>query len=164
MTMLYRVAFWSAAFAVMLVVFAVAAFSQVVPVEVKQAAAKVVAASNIDGIHEEAFKWGKDAQGNILISYSVPGKPCDNFSCHEDFTPADPAIDNRFVSIDGFAHVHPRGDAKHAPVQPPSKEDLAFAAGIPGTVNIVIGAGNKIVYFFDGHGVTGTMKLKELGL
>ncbi len=160
MTNLYRIAFWIAVGAVSFVVLTVAAFGQVVPKEVKYATIRILAASNTDGIHEEAFKWGKDAQGNTLISYSVPGKPCDNFSCHEDFTPADPAIDNRFVSIDGFAHVHPRGDAKHAPVQPPSKEDLAFAAGIPGTVNIVIGAGNKIVYFFDGHGVTGTMKLK----
>lgn len=135
-----------------------------VPQEVRIAAGMALAASNTDGIHEEAFKWGKDKYGNVLVSMSTPGKPC--FTevqkvCLSYFGAANPEIDARLVTVDGFAHVHPRGNAHMSLIQPPSKEDLYFAAGVPGTINLVIGAGSHLVYFYDGNGVTGTEKVKD---
>jgi len=135
-----------------------------VPQEVRIAAGMALAASNTDGIHEEAFKWGKDKYGNVLVSMSTPGKPC--FTevqkvCLSYFGAANPEIDARLVTVDGFAHVHPRGNSHMSLVQPPSKEDLYFAAGVPDTINLVIGAGSHLVYFFNGTGVTGTIKIKD---
>ena len=144
---------------ILLFAFAIPAFSQTDPA-VKQAVVNVLKASDKDGIHEEAFKWGKDKDGNTLISYSRPGKTCTSV-CNENFIPADPTVDNNFVTIDGFAHVHPRGDGLHAYVQPPSAADLAFATEAPAAINIVIGSESKTVYFFDGKGITGTLKLKD---
>jgi hypothetical protein len=47
-------------------------------------------------------------------------------------------------------------------MQKPSNVDLAFAALTPpGTINLVIGSGSQIVYFFDSKGVTSTVKLKD---
>jgi len=147
-----------------LVVLAAAAHGQTVPAEVKQAAIAALKASNSDGIHEESFKWGKDKDGNVLISMSTPGKPCNSAVqglCLDYFGAANPEIDARLVTVDGFLHVHPRGNANIRTTQPPSKEDLHFAAGIPGTINIVIGAESNMVYFFDGKGVTAVVKWKE---
>jgi len=135
-----------------------------VPQEVRIAAGMALAASNTDSIHEEALKWGKDKYGNVLVSMSTPGKPCNaevKGLCIEYFGAANPEIDARLVTVDGFAHVHPRGNSHMSPVQPPSKEDLYFAAGVPGTINLVIGAGSHLVYFYDGNGVTGTEKVKD---
>lgn len=135
-----------------------------VPQEVRFAVGMALAASNTDGIHEEAFKWGKDKDGNVLISMSTPGKTCGTVqrdTCLEYFIPANPAVDARLATVDGFAHVHPRGNVRVSFVQPPSREDLYFAAGVPSTINIVVGADSHLVYFFDGKGVTGTVKLKD---
>ena len=140
------------------------AHAQDVPKEVRIAAGIAVSASNTDGIHEEAFKWGRDKDGNVLVSMSHPGKPCNaevKGLCLEYFDSANPEIDARLVTVDGFLHVHPRGNAHTSITQPPSVEDLHFAAGIPGTINIVIGAESHLVYFFDGKGVTSTVKLKD---
>jgi hypothetical protein len=150
-----------AALLALLVALAAAANGQTVPTEVKQAAIAALKASDVDGIHEEAFKWGKDKDGNVLISMSTPGKPCANGLCTEYLVAANPEIDARLVTVDGFAHVHPRGNARMSAAQPPSKEDLYFAAVVPGTVNIVIGAENHLVYFFDGKGIISTIKWKE---
>jgi hypothetical protein len=147
-----------------LAVLAVAAHGQTVPAEVKQAAIAALKASNSDGIHEESFKWGKDKDGNVLISMSTPGKPCNSAVqglCIDYFGAANPEIDARLVTVDGFFHTHPRGNEHINVVQPPSKEDLYFASGIPGTINIVLGCGSKMVYFFDGTGVIKTEKLKD---
>ena len=151
-------------FITMLVLLATAAHGQTIPVEVKQAAIAALKESDTDGIHESSFKWGRDKDGNVLVSMSTPGKPCNSVVqglCIEYFAAANPEIDARLVTVDGFAHVHPRGNAHMSFVQPPSKEDLYFAAGVPGTINLVIGAGSHLVYFFDGNGVTGTEKVKD---
>jgi hypothetical protein len=144
---------------------AVSAFAgQNIPSEVRAAAAVIFKASDKDGIHEEGFKWGRDTAGNVLISYASPGPQCPPppGNCQLDFISADPSIDEKFVTIDGFAHVHPKGNANHITMQKPSNVDLAFAALTPpGTINLVIGSGSQIVYFFDSKGVTSTVKLKD---
>jgi hypothetical protein len=151
-------------FITMLVLLATAAHGQTIPVEVKQAAIAALKESDTDGVHESSFKWGRDKDGNVLVSMSTPGKPCNSAVqglCLDYFGAANPEIDARLVTVDGFLHVHPRGNAHIRTTQPPSKEDLHFAAGIPGTINIVIGAESNMVYFFDGKGVTAVVKWKE---
>ncbi len=39
-----------------------------IPIEVKQAAIVALKMSSKDNLHEEAFKWGRDAAGNVLVS------------------------------------------------------------------------------------------------
>ena len=133
---------------------------QTIPTEVKQATVAALKASDTDGMHEEGFIWGKDAVGNVLIVVSAV-VPCQAKICVTTFDAANPEVAARLTSIDGFAHVHPKGDGKHAWVQPPSREDLNFAALSPGTIYIVIGSASKVVYFYDSHGMTSTVKLKE---
>ena len=134
----------------------------VIPQEVKQATIVALKGSAKDNMHEEAFKWGKDASGNVLVSPSIPGLSCTQHVCHSGFTPADPSIDARLVTVEGFTHVHPQPSLDHNWVQTPSKADLAFAADTPtGTINIVIAAGDKKIYFFNSKGVTSTEKLKD---
>jgi hypothetical protein len=162
-----RIAFWAAAAAVMFVVFTVAAFGQssmapppLIPPEVKVAALIALRNSDTDGMHEEGFIWGKDAAGNVLIVMSAT-RPCRTGKCEITFEAADPGTLSRLTSVDGFAHIHPRGDGRHIWVQSPSVEDMMFAADSPGACNIVIGAADHKVYFFDGTSVTKTVKLKE---
>ena len=168
---LYRAAIVAALFAVFIifvVCFSVVSEGQAspppIPIEVKQAAIVALKASSKDNLHEEAFKWGRDAAGNVLVSPSIPGAPCGTHVglCESGFTPADPSIDEKFVTIEGFAHVHPYGTLEHQYVQPPSKVDIAVAASVPaGTINIVIAAADKKIYFYDGTGVIAVVKWKE---
>jgi hypothetical protein len=64
-------------------------------------------------------------------------------------------------TVDGFAHIHPKGGDDRSFVQGPSAADLKFA-GHSSAINLVVGAADKKVYFFNGDGVIGKpMKLKE---
>jgi len=148
---------------VVLLLLSVLAHSQSLPSEVKAAVIVALKASDTDGVHEEGFKWGKDVQGHVLISMNKPGKPCmPGGTCSEIFEPADPSIDEKLVTVDGFAHVHPCGNSTQQPVQVPSKTDFAFAAiGSPDTINMVIASKDQRIYYFNATGVTGSVKLKE---
>jgi hypothetical protein len=131
-----------------------------VPPEVKRAIQASVDSSNSKtnddtkgGHHEESLKWGKDSDGNTVVSPSVPGPYAPpGTNPHTNFTPADPGVDQRLVTVDGFAHVHPRGGDGESYVQPPSQADRDAARGY-NAINIVVGAGNKTVYFYRGSDV-----------
>src|ERR1019366_4147158 len=59
------------------------------------------------------------------------------------------------------AHIHPKGGGDRSFVQGPSAADLKFA-GQSSAINLVVGAADKKVYFFNGSGVIGSpMKLKD---
>src|SRR5579885_897954 len=96
------------------------------------------------GFHEESVKWGTDAQGNVVVSPSVPGPYAPSgTNPHTDFTPANPATDQKLATVGGFAHIHPKGGGDRSFVQGPSAAD-------------------KKVYFYNGSGVIGKpMKLKD---
>jgi hypothetical protein len=75
--------------------------------------------------------------------------------------PPDPATDQKLVSVDGYVHIHPEGGPDRQYVQGPSGQDTNFA-GQSSAINIVVGAGNNKVYFYNGSGVIGKpMKLKD---
>jgi RHS repeat-associated protein len=140
-----------------------------VPSAAKAAIANALNASNSPtaddkkgGFHEESVKWGTDASGNVIVSPSVPGAyapPGTNPTTN--FTPANPQTDQNLATVDGFAHIHPKGGGDRSFVQGPSAADLKFA-GQSSAINLVVGAADKKVYFFNGSGVIGSpMKLKD---
>jgi hypothetical protein len=61
-------------------------------------------------------------------------------------------------SIDGKWHVHPKGGGDVSFVQSPSDADKQNATL---RTNIVVGAENKKVYFYNTSGVIGEMSLKD---
>ena len=165
-------------YALYLVAFAVlvaeGAFSQV-PAEVKQAMVASVAASNAPagadtrgGFHEEGGMWGMTTEGKLVILVAKAGPA--NVKCGDgahlaigDFT--HPELSYILATILGQWHVHPSGvreattDAKGCVfVQPPSAADISVAVC---PVNIVIGASDKMIYFYDAKGVTSKMKWKD---
>jgi RHS repeat-associated protein len=140
-----------------------------VPADAKAAIMNGLNASNAPtaddkkgGFHEESVKWGTDASGNVVVSPSVPGAYAPpGTNPNTNFTPANPATDQKLVTVDGFAHIHPKGGGDRSFVQGPSAADLKFA-GQSSAINLVVGAGDKKVYFFNGSGVIGKpMKLKD---
>lgn len=113
--------------------------------------------------------WGTDTSGNAVPVPAVPGKVADPRveNAHIDVTnSANPSLKNNLASIAGKWHVHPSGsitdaNGTHFFVQSPSGRngDLGNAT-FP--INIVVGAGDKKVYFYNSNGVIGKpMKLKD---
>jgi len=132
------------------------------PAEVRRAIRKLVKASNSPsgadkrgGFHEESLVWGKDSSGRIVVSPCVPGpySPPGSKTASTDFSPVSDAVLSQFASIEGFLHVHPRGDESTRFVQPPSQRDLDFVRGQ--AVYVVVGAYDQRVYFYDSKGVIG---------
>jgi hypothetical protein len=77
----------------------------------------------------------------------------------------DPSVKNNWQSLDGNYHVHPSGSITDGNgqtkffVQGPSAKDIKEATG---GINIVVGAGDKKVYFYNSSGNIGKpMKLKD---
>jgi hypothetical protein len=147
--------------AVLFIAFCSASQGQTIPPEVKQATLVALQASDTDGLHEEGFIWGRDAAGNVLIVVSKV-RPCGKVKCEITFEAADPNVLAKLAAVDGFEHIHPKGNGKVEWVQPPSVEDQEFATGCTAdTINIVVGSKSKLVYFFNGHNITSTIKLKD---
>lgn len=151
------------------------AAATVVPAEVKQAmqtALKESNAKDVDdksgGFHETGFMWGHDKDGNLLILVSKAGKANPTTQgvtslAISDFQ--DPTLAGRLVSIDGEFHVHPSGTYTFPDGrifgfnQAPSAADISLAVC---PINVVLGAGDGILYFYDSSGVTAKLKFKDL--
>jgi RHS repeat-associated protein len=140
-----------------------------VPPEMKAAIMDALNASNAPtdddkkgGFHEESVKSGKDASGNVVVSPSVPGPYAPpGTDPHTGFKPADPKKDEKLVTVDVFAHIHPKGNADRPFNQFPSKKDIAGALS-PSAINLVVGAKDKKVYFFNASGQIGNpIKLRD---
>ena len=154
--------------AVLLITLCCVAQGQTVPVEVKRAIAASLKASNTDGMHEEGGIWGLTTRGNYVVIPAKPGKKAD--PCMRGIVSlaigdaADPSLEANLQTILGEWHVHPRGtkkcdrDAQGFWRQPPSKVDLD---GAEDNVNIVIGAGDGFVYYYNKNGVTNKIPYKE---
>jgi hypothetical protein len=142
--------------------------NQNVSPEVKSAIADSVKASNSPtaddkkgGYHEEGGIWGTTTSGNTVVVPAQPGPysgPNDTTAHIDPGNSANPALKDNLQSVDGTWHVHPKGGADKGFVQPPSAQDKANAAA---SINIVVGAGNKRVYFYNSTGVTREMSLKD---
>jgi RHS repeat-associated protein len=118
------------------------------------------------GYHEEGGDWVDD-KGRVAVVRWKPGKKADpGLEGGAQIVP-DPSV--RAPGYEGNWHVHPRGTAldHHNNVrgfgQPPSDgpgEDLDRAKSLGG-INIVIGARDKQVYFYNGVTVIGQISLKN---
>ena len=120
------------------------------------------------GFHEEGGQWGTTTSGAVSVAPAVPGPANLNVVGGAHMDPAkavDPSVKNNWQSLDGTYHVHPSGSITDANgqrlffAQGPSGKDISVAGG---GINIVVGAGDKKVYFYNGSGVIGKpMKLKD---
>ncbi|MBI1764493.1 MAG: carbohydrate-binding protein [Acidobacteria bacterium] len=127
------------------------------------------------GFHEEGGQWGLDASGNQAV---VPAKAGSVSNPQKDSTatiktgdPANSADAGRIVNLQGTFHIHPKGEVVIGPGpgviggttttynfnQPPSSVDIGNAT----TNNIVVGARDKTVYFYNNSGQRGTFPLNQ---
>jgi hypothetical protein len=135
------------------------------------------------GNHEEGVQWGKDANGKEQVVDAAPGAYSDLKSATQATVSlgraANPAQQGIITTLEGDAHVHPKGEIVTSPqsgagtiviggttttrnfVQPPSAVDISNAAAHPGTTHVVVGARDKKVYIYDGTGVRATFPLKQ---
>jgi hypothetical protein len=116
------------------------------------------------GFHEEYAVAGTNASGGWVVSRDKPG-PYANPDTADHVSPsgkpANQEVANSIVDPRVVAHVHPSGTtATHSWVQGPSAADRA--AALPGQINIVFGARDHKVYFYNNAGDIGKpMKLKD---
>jgi len=139
-----------------------------VPCEVRYAIMDAVDASNRSnatdrrgGFHEEGGIWGVGPDGNTLISPAVPGAPWKKGNPQifiDQYDSVDPSIKRNMADILGKYHVHPRGGGGWDPAQPPSKGDFANADPM---INIVAGASNGTIYFYNNEKTLNNMSFKD---
>lgn len=155
-----------------------------VPQAVKDAIRASINASNsptsddkMGGFHEEGGMWVTTTDGKLAVLPAIPGacaKP--NEGSHIDpERSVVPISSYKIASVGGDWHVHPRGGViedrktKHNGVvtetkitetfvQQPSPRDLS--AGLA-PINIVVGAHDEIVYFYNSSGIIATEPLAD---
>jgi hypothetical protein len=121
------------------------------------------------GFHEEGGMWGTTIDGKLVILVAKSGPAnvkCGDGAVHltiGDFV--HPELSANLAMILGEWHVHPSGSREATSeakgcifVQPPGATDISVAF-FP--INIVIGASDKTVYFYNPSGVTSKTKLKD---
>ncbi len=138
-------------------------------------------ADPVGGSHEEGGYWGKNKSG---VPTAVPAHP-GNYSELGDAGPgrveinpgwaADQKIADQVIQVDGIWHVHPNGiksaiaDNIYGSLsmtqaywnQPPSTcENCDLDNAMEGKTNIVVGAGNNTVYFYNKSGIQATFDYK----
>jgi hypothetical protein len=115
------------------------------------------------GFHEESGVAGTNAAGGLVVLPDKPGpysNPDTSNHVSTTHTPVDQDQRNSVSTFTVFWHVHPSGStATHAWAQPPSAQDQSVV--VPGPINIVVGAGNKTVYFYNGSSNVQHMSLKQ---
>ena len=147
-----------------------------------------VAGDTQGGFHEEGGIVGKDSKGNELIIPAAPGPvsdPLKDKDAHINvFNAADQSQTADLASANLTYHIHPSGQATASPSAPPGtvvigggttgrfrqepssgapNGDIYVAGRRQATLgissNIVVGAGNKKVYVYNGSGVRATFPL-----
>jgi RHS repeat-associated protein len=139
-----------------------------VPCEVRYAIMDAVKASNsrnatdrIGGFHEEGGVWGIDPNSNTLISPAMPSTPWEKGDPQvliNVYDSSDSSIIPNMAIILGKYHVHSRGNKMTIFSQPPSKGDIANADPI---INIVAGAENQWIYFYNNEGTINEMSFTD---
>jgi hypothetical protein len=108
------------------------------------------------GLHEEGAVWGPDASGNIIVVRTLPGptwKPGDANAVVNYEKLAKPELLSKLVDLIGKFHIHPAGNSQTSFLQSPSMGDKSSNFLL--SVNIVVGARDRQVYFYNSGGVTG---------
>ena len=146
-----------------------------IPGQVKTAIMNSVNASNAPsgadttgGFHEEGGIAGTNTNGGLVISPATPGAYSSSGVVSTSLTPADPALAGSITNLTVSWHVHPDGRTASGDLawnQAPSGQDQKVAAAehqaLPGLIHIVVGAGNKQVYFYNGSSTVLQMSLKK---
>jgi RHS repeat-associated protein len=146
-----------------------------IPGSVKSAIMNSVNASNAPsgadttgGFHEEGGIAGTNASGGVVISPAIPGAYSPSGVVSTNLMPVDPSLNASMSTVTVSWHVHPNGRTAAGDLawnQPPSGQDQRVAAGehqaVPGLIHIVVGAGNKTVYFYNGSSSVQSMSLKN---
>jgi hypothetical protein len=121
------------------------------------------------GFHEEGGSFGLDANGNQIVTPAAPGAFADLTQPGRVVAQIDPALaanparQGDIQTPQGVFHVHPRGQVTmpggtiRVFNQGPSAADIGAAA----SMNIVVGARDRTVYFYDGSGQQATMPLNR---
>jgi len=155
--------------------------SALVPNEVKKAIQNSLNASNAPtaddkkgGFHEEGGQSVTTTSGAIEVHPAVPGAAYSPGASSVDINLSNlvkPIDSNTTASVDIKWHIHPAGETITTTkikggtrtdtfnfAQPPSERDKENAFH---PINIVVGARDKTVYFYDQKGITGTIPLSE---
>lgn len=146
-----------------------------IPGAVKTAIMASVNASNAPsgadttgGFHEEGGISGTNSSGELVVSPAIPGAYSPSGVVSEPMTPADPKLAGSITTLQVIWHVHPNGRTASGDLawkQPPSPQDQRVAANenqaLSGLSHVVVGAGNKQVYFYNGNGQYQQMSLKK---
>jgi len=141
-----------------------------VPSAVKSAIMSSVNASNAPsgadttgGFHEESGVAGTTAAGALVVSPDKPG-PYGNPDTSDHLSTTHKAVNqserDSIANVTVMWHVHPSGQtATHNWKQGPSVADRR--AAVTGPINIVVGARNRTVYFYNGGNMNLHMSLKQ---
>jgi hypothetical protein len=145
-----------------------------VPREAKDAIAQSVKDSNspskeagdkTGGMHEEGGIWGYDSSGNLVVCPAKPGQAATSDSDIVSVVPSnvkDSGSRDQITEAGGQWHVHPEGNRTTKFDQPPSTDTAhADTAKAFAPINIVVGAKDKTVYFYDKSGTIAQMPLKD---
>jgi hypothetical protein len=145
-----------------------------VPEKTKEAIMASLNASNsptaddkLGGFHEESGVAGETVTGKWINSPDEPSpyfNPAINRDAISEETPADQQLRNTIARPEIFWHVHPAGIVtvgkfRYMWSQAPSAIDLAGAA--PGAIDIVVGARDDTVYFYERSGRVLTLDLQD---
>lgn len=116
---------------------------------------------NVGGFHEEGFAQGPNATGGTSIftmTTGAAGTPGQQASISIDQGTANSQV-NGLPNL--VVHVHPAGTSgSNIWRQSPSPADRA--AALPGVSNVVVGAGNRTLYFYDSQRTVATFPLDSL--
>jgi hypothetical protein len=137
------------------------------------------------GFHEEGGIWGTTAGGTEKVVPAAAGaysNPQVNSEASINvFQPANASDAGVVTTTQGTYHVHPKGKIEvttgpesragtvvmggttttttYSFVQPPSSRDISNASSRGIGTNVVVGAGDKKAYIYNGSGVRATIKL-----
>ena len=114
------------------------------------------------GFHEEGGLWG-NINGVETVAPAIPGPVSTTSATTVSMSTGDaanPAVSSsQMQSVDGQYHVHPSGvSGGRGFNQPPSQQD--YNLGVFGT-NIVVGARDRTVYFYNTTGRVATFPLNR---
>jgi hypothetical protein len=119
------------------------------------------------GFHEESGVGGETASGAWIDSFGKPGPyfnpAVDRVATMEEI-PADQNLRDEIAHPEVFWHIHPAGVVRVGTLtyfweQAPSDLDRVSAA--PGAINIVVGALDHTVYFYNRRGPVLTLSLED---
>jgi len=115
------------------------------------------------GFHEESGVAGTTTSGALVISPDQPGaysNPDTSNHVSTNHTAVDQDQRNSIANVTVMWHIHPNGQTKtHNWNQPPSDQDRK--AAVPGPINIVLGARDKTVYFYNSGNMNLHMSLHD---